>query len=192
LTKAEKEGLVQFILQMADLGHGYTRDMVKDAVMYLIRGRDHAFGESGPSNQWLSELYDEFPQLALRKPEALSKQRATAMTPQVVNDYFDLLEKLFDQHQFRDKNIYNADETSLITSGGKLKILGRKGQKNITQRVSATLMVCSAADGHLMPPLFIFPGVYHMQGLLTDAPEGSFSAIQENGWMTPDIFFFLA
>jgi len=77
---------------------------------------------------------------------------------------------------------------------GRSKSWGERDKKTISRRVSdysisATLMVCGSARGELMPPLFIFPGVYQLPGLLKDAPEGSMQTVQESGWMTQEIFY---
>jgi hypothetical protein len=66
---------VEFLLEMSDLGLGYTRDMVKDAIMYLLRDREHSFGPGGPSDKWMYLFFEKFPQISIRKPENLSKNR---------------------------------------------------------------------------------------------------------------------
>ena len=75
--------------------------------------------------------------------------------------------------------------SSLYSFAGESNVVTRSGEGSVT----TTMMICVSASGEKMPPFFIFQGKYHILGLLQGAPRGSFSAAQQSGWMTQDLFF---
>jgi len=102
-------------------------------------------------------------------------------TKEIIQALFEKLGNLLDTHKFLPRNIYNCDETSLVNKRGKVRVIARAGKKNVyqsesEQRLSASLLATISATGEMLPPLFVFQGVYHVEGLLDGAPEGSLCA----------------
>ena len=193
LQPGEEQALVEVSVEMSEVGLGLTRQMVKDAALYLVSERANSFGEDGPSDKWFRQFIGRHPELSMRTPEKLSSVRMASSTPEVMEKHFDRLEALVEEHHYSVSEIWNADETSGCILGKELKVLAPKGSSRVVSRsteggVTTTLMVAVSADGEKMPPFFIFQGKYLLSGLLQHAPAGSLSAVQESGWMTQELF----
>ena len=103
--------------------------------------------------------------LALRRGEATSNARMKGFNEETVQQFFDVLAKALERHNYSAGDIYNMDETeiAICAKSNSTKILSRKGKKRIGQKSSAergknvTGVICMAANGQYMPPCLIFP-----------------------------------
>ncbi|KAG5896633.1 hypothetical protein JTB14_009540 [Gonioctena quinquepunctata] len=93
---------------------------------------------------------------AARK-ENTSIARAMGFNKQDIDEFFDLLEGLYEQHNFSPSDIYNVDETGITTVPNKpSKILASRGNKLVGALVSAergvsvTAETCMNAAGNFM------------------------------------------
>ena len=53
------------------------------------------------------------PELSLRKSEPTTAARAQGFCKEAVDQFYDLLERIYDQHNIPASNIYNIDETGI-------------------------------------------------------------------------------
>ena len=118
LTKTEEDGLVSYLIDMAQRGFPLTRTMVKAFAWAIAKrsGNDHRFNpELGPSDHWWSNFTKRHPKPTLRKTDSLERNRAEAFNQETVDDYFKKLEEKLDEHELKNKTrqIYNCDETFL-------------------------------------------------------------------------------
>ncbi|KAG5870680.1 hypothetical protein JTB14_015793 [Gonioctena quinquepunctata] len=81
-----------------------------------------------------------------------------------VQHFFVLLQSLYDKYQFSPNDIYNVDETGILTVRNKSsKVPARCGKKQVNTLLSAergvlvTAETCMNAAGNLMPIMFVFP-----------------------------------
>ena len=69
--------------------------------------------------------------LSLRTPQNLPKSRATAVTQECIDEFFNMVEKKFNSiGPIPASSIFNCDEIGFSTSQGETKILCRRGMKN--------------------------------------------------------------
>jgi hypothetical protein len=88
LTVGEEEGLVDFLVKMSEAGLGVTTGMLKERVRKMVGdGREHQFGPSGPTDQWV-QLFLSKHRLSLRKVEALSSDRSK-VTREIAQGYLE-------------------------------------------------------------------------------------------------------
>ena len=118
LSKEEEDFLVNYLLYMAKRGFPLTRRMVMAfAWAIAIRnGNAGRFSDTGPGKHWWSNFKKRHSSvISLRKINNLDRNRAEAFSPEVVNSYFDLLEKTMKDNGLtnRPRQIYNCDETFL-------------------------------------------------------------------------------
>lgn len=76
--------------------------------------------------------------LTLRQPEKTSLARAAGFNKVQVSRFFDNLKNLIETQKFERAQIYNMDETGLLTVPNKIpKIVTSKGKKSVGKIVSA-------------------------------------------------------
>jgi len=197
LTREEEIGLVNFAIDMGEKGMGLTRDDMRGLVLYLVKGRNHSFKETGPSKKWFIRFQNRHPELKFTKPEQLEKSRAAMSNQEVIKGYLTVVKTVIEKHQVMPKNIWNFDETSLVQKNS-VKVYSGKLKKQAVALTShmdttASMLIAINAIGEKMPPLYIFKGKKSSTGLLDGAPKDSFCIMQENGWMDTSVFetFFL-
>ena len=98
------------------------------------------------------------PVLALRKSDTLERSRAEALSPAIVKEHFDLLDKTLTENQImrRPRQIYNCDETFLPLDYIREKAATRKGAKNVYCQALGTtdhitVLCCASAAGLIIP-----------------------------------------
>ena len=73
------------------------------------------------------------PFLCLRSGDSTAGVRMNAVNSENLNEYFDLLQEVFQKNQFADhpEAIYNMDETGMPLEPRPPKIVAKKGQKKV-------------------------------------------------------------
>ena len=95
LTLEEENALVSYLVYMANRGFPLTRTMVKAFAWAIAKcsGNDGRFNqEYGPGEHWWANFRKRHPKLTLRKTDKLERSCAKALNPEVVEEYFKLLE----------------------------------------------------------------------------------------------------
>jgi hypothetical protein len=112
-----------------------------------------------------------------------------------VKQFFCLLSSLYDKYNFYSDNIYNVDETGILTVPSKqIKVLGLTGKRQVGGLSSAgrgvlvTAEIFMSACSNLVPLMFVFPLARENKELLDDAPPGSTAGYHFSGWIQTDIF----
>ena len=87
---------MSYLAYMVQRGFPLTRTPTKAfAWAIAIRSRKaDSFGKEGPSEHWWGGFRQRHPELTLRKPDKLERSRAEALNPDVVKQYFELLNEV--------------------------------------------------------------------------------------------------
>lgn len=132
--------------------------------------------------------------ISLRAPESTSMMRAVEFNKPQVDLFYDNLEKLMKQCKFTPSRIYNCDETGVSGVHKHQKVLAPKAMRQVGKLTSAergkniTVLFCMSANGHFIPPFFIFPRQRMNERLMMNAPAESIGVAQPKGWMNSDFF----
>lgn len=144
---------------------------------------------------WLYKFLGRNRALSLRNPEATSKARAKGFNRDAVKIFFDLLSSLYNKYKFAPNDIYNVDETGILTVPNKQsKVLALRGKKQVGSLTSAergvlvTIETCISESGNYLPPMFVFPRQRENPRLMDDAPPGSFAVYHKSGWINKNSF----
>ncbi|XP_026331158.1 uncharacterized protein LOC113238548 [Hyposmocoma kahamanoa] len=133
LTPGLEEKLYEHILEMEACLYGVTPNDVRRLAYQIAEknNTNHRFNKNKAmaGKKWYYAFLKRYPQLSLRQPRATSLNRATAFNKPTVQDFFNKLEAVMDEHNIKDpRQIYNMDETGLSTVQRKVrKILAPKG-----------------------------------------------------------------
>ena len=143
---------------------------------------------------WFSSFLSRQSGPARRTPEATSLTRATAFNRANVSEIFAKLAEVMDKHKFDACNIWNVDETGVVTVVKPKKVVAGTGVKRIGLLTSSergqlvTLCVAVSASGNSVPPFLVYPRVNFSDHFLNGAPAGSKGTANPSGWMIADNF----
>ena len=198
LTPEEETSLASYLIYMAERGFPLTRTMVKAFAWAIAKrsGKEERFNvEYGPGDHWWALFKKRHSSLALRKADSLERSRAEALNPQIVREYFELLDATLTKNNLKNKPRYqyNCDETFLPLDYTREKVVASRGAKVVYSQTHGTsdhisLLCCASAAGIPLPPMIIyaksFPGgPYRFQG-----PDDALYAKSESGWIDSELF----
>ncbi|XP_035662477.1 uncharacterized protein LOC118406522 [Branchiostoma floridae] len=182
LSPEEEGALVVYAKYLAEKGFPPTVRVIK-ALAFEVekkrakgRGEEPRFKDSGPGKRWWKGFKGRHPDLSLRSPDQLDKERAAFSTAGVVFEHFERLEQILTDAKAKDKRphvIYNADETGMDLSAKVSKVIVPKGWKRspsrrVGGRDHVSALVCISAAGQTVPPMIIynkaFPGGKYTEG----------------------------
>lgn len=200
LSNDDETTLAEYLRVCALHGEGLTKNetlvLVKDYV--LSEQVQTRWGKNGPGEEWLRGFMKRFPELRIRKGEAMSCQRVRGADPFIIKKFYEDVGKMYRTEKIgpEDGNlIFNCDESSFSHDPRDVRVISQKGIKRVSRNIpgsgksNTTVLACGAADGTKLPPFIIFTG---KQLWSTWIPKndylGTGYASQANGWMTEELF----
>lgn len=195
----QESEIVEHVLTMEQRLFGLTLNDLRSLAFKLAVTNNipHRFNieKEKAGKGWLYAFLRRHPEISLRTPENTSLARAKGFNRTAVGNFFDLLEPLMEQYNFRPENIYNVDETGITTVPNKpSKVLALRGKKQVGSLSSAergtlvTAEVCMNAAGGYMPTMFVFPRVRANPILMDRSLPGMFATYHPSGWIQMDSF----
>ena len=198
LTVNAEERLVNYIVNMSEMGFGLSRQEVMCLAFQIAEksGINHPFRDGTAGRKWFDAFRQRHAYLTLRSPQKLSYARAKAVNPKIVEDFFAKLGALYARLNLITKpmQIYNVDETGLNLVQHKGKVVTNMCRRNVHRVVASekgknhTVIACGSACGHTIPPMLIFPRVRIPHSFQEKAPSGSLLAAQKKGWVNTDLY----
>ena len=117
LTKEEEGHLALYLVQMADLGFGLSRDTVMHLAYKIVdkAKRKHPFKDEKAGRAWFDGSIKRNPKLTIRSPQPLSYCRAVSANMETINYFFGKLGAIYGRLNLISKpmQVYNCDETGL-------------------------------------------------------------------------------
>jgi len=203
LSEEHEDELVSLIQDMESRLFGLTVTDIRRLVFLFCTRNDVAntFNQQDgmAGRNWMKYFFIRHPQLTVRKPEAVSIQRAAGFNRGKVNIFFDILDEVcFDNGKriIPFANIYNVDESGFTCVQKPQKVVATKGKKNVGALTSGekgktvTVVCCVSATGVYIPPVFIFPRVRMKQSLMDHGPPGSLGTCTKSGCINEETFEF--
>ncbi|XP_068213893.1 uncharacterized protein [Palaemon carinicauda] len=111
-----------------------------------------------------------------------------------VDMFLQNLQSVQDRYEFTLRDMWDMDETWVTTVQKPVKVVPRKGSKQIEKRTSAergtlvTVAIVVSAIGNAVPPFLVFPRVHFRDHFLINSPLGSSGAANPSGWMKESDF----
>ena len=126
--------------------------------------------ETGPGKHWWSNFCKRHPWLTLHRSDKLDHSQVECLNPEVVGEYFELLEKVLAGRGLRNapRQIYNCDETFSRQRKG---CHPQEYQECIFSGCwYFTMLWAVSAAGFPLPPMIIYPNGFpanHILGITT-------------------------
>ena len=192
LDRSEEEELVKFLLRCAEIGYTKSRKQVLALVKRLLQKK----GKCGTvTSGWWGSFCERHPNLTLRAPASLSRARAVASDPDVLDRYFDLLHEVLEKNNLLDQacQIFNMDETGMPLASPHVKIVTRKGDRNPVAPSSGdksqiTVVACVSAAGSFMPPMVILDRKTLPPRFTEGEISGTGYGLSAKGWIDQELF----
>ncbi|XP_043461954.1 tigger transposable element-derived protein 1-like [Leptopilina heterotoma] len=146
------------------------------------------------SRDWTEGFMKRHPKLTLRCPVSTSLGRAIAFNAHIVQEFFDLYEKIRQSHQYTAATVWNMDETGLNTVHKTKYVIAQKGQRCVSaissgeRGTNVTLTMAVSAAGEKIPPFFVFPRVNMKDKFLLHSNEDAKGVANGSGWQTANTF----
>ena len=201
-SPSEEGDIVLACTTLSDMGYGMTRDLVDAVIFDYLKdtGKPNPFTGGVPGRSWWRSFLKRWPILRERKPQHLSKKRAKAGNPDIINAWFDKLDSIFseaglDPHDAATAcRLWNCDETAFCTSPTASKILARRGCKNVHEvgggsgHQHITVHCAGSAAGERLPPFILYKGKNLYRRWTEGGPAGALYGANESGWMDAESY----
>ena len=202
LTPEQESDLASLILELEGRLYGLTpRDVCSLVFSFCKKNNIQCpFSENKrcAGRDWLVSFLERHKEISVRKPEAISIQKASGFNKAKVDKFYQLLENLMYDDQgilkIPPENIYNVDESGYTVVQKPSKVLGKKGKRNVGSVTSCergrtiTAVCCTSAVGSFVPPMLIFPRKKMRADLMDNAPGGAIGTCTQNGWINEEKF----
>ena len=192
LSRNEEDELVRFVLRCASIGYARSRKELIALVQRIIESKGIT---KHVTNGWWESFCKRHPNLTLRTNVPLSLARAKATDPEMLDQYFDLLERTLADNCLRDKpcQIFNVDETGMpLDSHCQMGIykVGTKTPALITSgnKAQVTVVGCVSAAGLLLPPMVIWDRKTLSPDLCDGEVPGTVYGLSDRGWIDMELF----
>ena len=200
LTKQEEKELADHLILSAKVGYDKTCRDVMNLVEKYMNSRpseDENQKKVTISNGWWFKFRKRNPSICLRRGDSTAGLRMNAVNSENINEYFDLLEEVFEEYGFADhpEAIYNMDDTGIPLEPRPPKVVAKRGQKKVRYQMSGqkqqiTVIGCGSATGHVIPPLIVFAAKQINYLWTKNEVTGSCFAVSDNGWVDHELFSF--
>ena len=198
LTAEEERALASYLLYMAERGFPLTINMAWAfawAVSFRSGTQNRFNEETGPGKHWWRNSRDRHPELTLRIADNLERSRASALTREVVDNYFACLKTTLEENNLINspRQLFNCDETFLPLNISCEKVIARKNSKHVyaQSRGSSdhiTLLCGASAAGVALPPMIIFSKSFPGGSYRFDGPGDAVYAKSDSGWIDSELF----
>lgn len=200
LTPAEEKEIVVTCQVLQELGYGLSREMVGEVISSFIadQKRQSPFKDGVPGKDWWRGFLKRWPSLSERKPQHLSKRRADAANPEVLESWFASVQSFLQKVELMKRNrtvpdyasrIWNCDETGFCLGATSKKILAKRGERCVhevgggSDHQFITVNACGNAAGIKLPPFILYKGKHLYSTWTNGGPAGTHYGVSESGWM---------
>lgn len=202
LTSSEEREIALTCMTLGGMGFGLTRNLVEIVLVEYIKEQQipNPFRSGIPGRDWWERFLRRWPCLSERKPQHLSKKRAEASHPDIINGWFDRVEELARSVSLdlsdpeSAHRLWKCDETGLCTAAGSKTLLVKRGSRQVSEVSSGsdheyiTIHCAGCASGEPLPPFILYKGKNMYRRWMEGGPAGALYGISESGWMDPANF----
>ena len=198
LTAAEEQMLVNYVIHMAEIGYGRTREHLCNTVKEILEkdGRPNPFKNNRPGRKWWSLFMKRHP-IALHSPEHLQLCRVRCCTPEALDEWYTGFDQFLQTYELKDQpnHIWNADESGFPLCPKTGKVIAIRNARSVygitsdTKEQVTTLCAANAA-GDTVPPMHIFSGERFKSNPMEDrCVDKAYFGRSPKGWISTELFY---
>ncbi|RHZ38072.1 hypothetical protein DYB26_013509 [Aphanomyces astaci] len=186
-----EEDIVEWIAAMQRRGWPVDRAAVIHKACQVLSL--HAGIPRSVSRGWYQKFCTRNPRISERLAQRLSKSRNKVDKEGIITYFNSLLKACLGFH-CTARDIYNVDETSFKTKTHSKRVVAIRGSRSVWIEENAeayhlTIVMTATADGTLVPPAFILPGVTCETSVLDECPvDGALVTTAPKAFMNSTIF----
>lgn len=199
LSEEVEDQLARYLMQMADMGYGLTREAVMVMAFKLAEKTNarHPFKDGSAGRAWFDGFRGRHPKLTIRTPQPLSHCRALCANMSTILDFFGKLGSIYGKLNLISKPmlLINCDETSVTVVHKPGKVVAELGRRNVYSITSGekgkthTVLSCVSASGNVLPPMMIYPRKKAVPDSFKEgAVPNTLFATSKSGWVNSDLF----
>ena len=162
LTEIEEGQLVQYIIDMQNLGFPLSLTQLKLQVAMMTQAMETPFTNGIPHPCWLRLFRGRHLEVSLRLAQGLDVKRARGLCPENVKTFYENLSCLYDTRNYLPSCIWNCEESGVHDGrNGGVYVLAKVGSWNVHQVVPdecewLIVLTCINATGESIPNFYIF------------------------------------
>jgi Tc5 transposase DNA-binding domain/DDE superfamily endonuclease len=190
LTPEQEEYLVEWVLDLDTGGESPSHQRLREmtSLILLLSGDDQPLGQ-----KWTQGFVKRHLRLKSAVGRRLKSDRAKEVTPEVLDDYFTMVDRVRSRFNIPRERCYNADEQGMglgVCNNTVVITDSQKTRTNVSSpenREWVTIMECLSADGFALTPLLIFKGRdCQLNWFPPNTPKWKFTSSQK-AWIDRDI-----
>jgi hypothetical protein len=174
LTPCEAKAVVDFLLQIANLGQPMRMKYIPSIAFSTTRQRPLSDrSPQPPGKNWAKAFETRYPQLKVRRVKALDWNRHKKNIYKKITHWFEVIGAVLQDSTVLEENVYNMDKTGVMLSmPGSIKVLvGNNDMRDYRgariKRTLVTAIECISADGRYLTPMIIWPATTHRSNWTT-------------------------
>jgi hypothetical protein len=150
------------------------------------------------SERWITRFIKQHDELISKYTRKYDYQRAKCEDPEVINQWFNLIQNTIVKYGILEQDIYNFDETGFqmgVASTAKV-ITASRHQTSCVQAIQpgnrewVTVIKSINASGWSLPPMIIFSGKVHQSQWYQDINPDWVIGLSDNGWTNNELSLF--
>jgi hypothetical protein len=141
--------------------------------------------------QWVPRFLARHSQLKSVMGKCIELARVKESSPEVIKEWFKVLQQTIEEENISWGNVYNADESGFgIGKKRATRVIidvnvKKAYQAELGRQEWVTVMECICADGNFIPPLIIFKGINLCKDWIgSNVPDDWYLACNTKGWIS--------
>ncbi|CAF3032898.1 unnamed protein product [Rotaria socialis] len=192
----------EFLVHTVEIFEKWQLPLLRKSLIDIARSYMLELGKkisrTAPLLDWFSGFMTRHPELKVTQSMKLEKVRSVSCNPQAIQGWFKNLHDVLVKYKLLDRPnaIFNVDECGFLDDPGRLCVIVKRSTKypiashSGTGKNLTTVLVCSSANGKILPPYIIFQGAHLWSSWISKNcfPGTRFNA-SLSGWVEEQIFF---
>lgn len=196
LSDDQELAVCQYLDRLDTIGTSARLQMVSSCANAILQSA-HTGPEPAPliGDHWAPRFLQRHPEYFIRKQQTIDADRKNAHQPNDILAWFEKYRSVCEEYNIQHGDQYNFDETGFRIGIGRDQWIITRDPNRQAYLASSTnrelVSVCEtiSADGVVLPPMLIVPGVIHQEPwyVATSIPDDYLIATSDTGYNNDDL-----